>query len=75
VCTFRFGSAEQYVAYFRRWYGPTLKAFEALDAADQRKLAADLTALALAHDVHRGGDDVAIRSSYLETVLTRTTTQ
>ena len=73
--TFRFGSAQEYVAYFRRWYGPTLKAFEALDAADQRKLAADLTALARDHDVHRSGDDVAIRSTYLETVLTRSTTQ
>src|SRR3954454_16921523 len=45
VSTFRFGSAQDYVAYFRRWYGPTLKAFEALDATDQRKLAADLAAL------------------------------
>ena len=65
------GSAprQEYVAYFRRWYGPTLKAFEALDATDQRKLAADLTDLALNHDAHRSGD-VAIRSTYLETVLT-----
>lgn len=69
VYTFRFNSAEEYVAYFRRWYGPTLKAFDALNAADQRKLAADLTALAHAHDAHRSGD-VAIRSTYLETVLT-----
>lgn len=69
VYTFRFTSAEEYVAYFRRWYGPTLKAFEALDATDQRKLAADLTALARDHDVHRSGD-VAIGSTYLETVLT-----
>ena len=67
--TFRFTSAQDYVAYFRRWYGPTLKAFEALDAADQRKLAADLTDLALEYDARRSGD-VAIRSTYLETVLT-----
>ena len=73
VYTFRFGSAEEYVAYFRRWYGPTLKAFEALDATGQRKLAADLAALAREHDAHRSGD-VAIRSTYLETVLTRRTT-
>jgi len=69
VSTFRFSSADQYVAYFRRWYGPTLKAFDALGATDQRNLAADLTALALEHDVH-GSGDVAIRSTYLETVLT-----
>jgi len=71
--TFRFSSAEEYVAYFRRWYGPTLKAFEALDGAGQRDLAADLTALAREHDSHRTGD-VAIRSTYLETVLTRRAT-
>ena len=29
--TFRFTSPEEFVAFFRRWYGPTLKAFEALD--------------------------------------------
>ena len=67
--TFRFGSAEDYVAFFRRWYGPTLKAFDALSVADQRKLAADLAALARDHDTHRSGD-VAIRSTYLQTVLT-----
>jgi ubiquinone/menaquinone biosynthesis C-methylase UbiE len=67
--TFRFGSAEEYVAFFRRWYGPTLTAFQALDGADQSKLAADLAALALDHDIHRTGD-VAIQSTYLETVLT-----
>jgi ubiquinone/menaquinone biosynthesis C-methylase UbiE len=74
VYTFRFASAEEYVAYFRRWYGPTLKAFDALDATGQRKLAADLTALAHDFDTHRSGD-VAIRSTYLETVLTRRATQ
>ena len=70
VCTFRFPSAQEYVTYFRRWYGPTLKAFESLDGTDQRKLTTDLTALALAHDAHRSSSDVAIRSTYLETVLT-----
>jgi len=70
VATFRFRSAQEYVATFRRWYGPALKAFDALDADDQRKLAADLTALAQEHNMHRDDDDVAIASSYLETVLT-----
>jgi SAM-dependent methyltransferase len=67
--TFRFASAEAYVAAFRRWYGPTLKAFDALGVADQRRLAADLAALAREFDVHHTGD-VAIASTYLETVLT-----
>jgi ubiquinone/menaquinone biosynthesis C-methylase UbiE len=70
VATFRFASADDYVATFRRWYGPTVKAFGSLGPADQSKLAADLAALAAEHDVHPGGDDVAIPSTYLETVLT-----
>jgi ubiquinone/menaquinone biosynthesis C-methylase UbiE len=70
VATFRFASADDYVATFRRWYGPTVKAFASLGPADQRKLAADLAALAAEHDVHRDGEDVAIPSTYLETVLT-----
>lgn len=69
VYTFRFTSAQEYVAIFRRWYGPTLQAFESLGTADQRRLAADLAALAHEFDVHRSGD-VAIASAYLETVLT-----
>jgi hypothetical protein len=70
TATLRFSSAQDFVATFRRWYGPTLKAFDALSAAEQGKLAADLAALADEYDVHRGADDVAIASSYLETVLT-----
>lgn len=69
VYTFRFGSPQEFVTFFRRWYGPTLKAFDALGTTDQRKLAADLAALARDHDMHRSGD-VAIRATYLETVLT-----
>jgi ubiquinone/menaquinone biosynthesis C-methylase UbiE len=68
VYTFRFRSAEEYVAVFRRWYGPTLKAFAALDEDAQAGLTADLTALAREFDVHHSGD-VAIESTYLETVL------
>ena len=29
--TFRYRSAEDFVEFFRLWYGPTLKAFEALN--------------------------------------------
>ena len=70
VATFRYPSAEDYVTTFRRWYGPTLKAFDALNASDQRALAADLATLAEKHNVHRDGHDVAIASTYLQTVLT-----
>ena len=35
--TFRFRSAEEFVAFFRTWYGPTLKAFEAARRGRQRR--------------------------------------
>src|SRR3954452_5785138 len=34
-CTWRFRTAGEFVTFFRRWYGPTLKAFEALNASEQ----------------------------------------
>jgi len=70
TCTFRFTSAEEFVAFFRRWYGPTLQAFNALDAAGQASLATDLAALAHTFDRHQDGGSVAIGATYLETVLT-----
>jgi ubiquinone/menaquinone biosynthesis C-methylase UbiE len=70
TCTFRFTSAEEFVAFFRRWYGPTLKAFDALDAAGQSALAADLAALARRYDRHGDGGSIAIGATYLETVFT-----
>ena len=67
--TFRFGSAEEYVAYFRRWYGPTLKAFAALDTDARRKaLEHDLVELARKHDRLGTGDAIAIPSAYTEAV-------
>ena len=35
--TFRFRSAEAFVDYFREYYGPTLKAFEAVGHAGSRR--------------------------------------
>ena len=70
TCTFRFTAAEEFVAFFRRWYGPTLQAFAALNDAGQAALAADLAALAHDFDRHRDGASVAIPATYLETVFT-----
>jgi ubiquinone/menaquinone biosynthesis C-methylase UbiE len=71
TCSFRFTSADEFVAFFRRWYGPTLKAFEALDEAGRAALAADLTDLARRCDRYGGdGGSVALPARYLETVLT-----
>ncbi|MCK9901990.1 SAM-dependent methyltransferase [Parafrankia colletiae] len=71
TCTFRFASAEEFVAFFRRWYGPTFKAFEALDPAGRDQLAAELTDLARRWDRYGGSENaVALPSAYLQTVIT-----
>jgi SAM-dependent methyltransferase len=70
TCVFRFGSPEDFVASFRRWYGPTLKAFEALDDAGRSALAADLAGLARRWNRDLDGPAVALPSTYLETVVT-----
>ena len=66
--TFRFRSPEEFVAFFRRWYGPTLKAFAALEGASQDALQQDLVALAARFD-RLDGDAIAIPSTYTEAVL------
>lgn len=68
-CVFRFTTAEEFVTFFRRWYGPTLKAFEALDARGQAALGADLVELADRFDRNRDGGSISIPSTYLETVI------
>ncbi len=70
ICVQRYPSIAFYVDFFRRYYGPTLKAFEALDAAGQEALAADMEALLREHN--RSGDDtLVIHSEYLEIVAVR----
>jgi ubiquinone/menaquinone biosynthesis C-methylase UbiE len=68
--TFRFPSAEHFVTFFRLWYGPTLKAFAALDDAGREALEADLIALARSHD-RLDGDALAIPATYLEAIADR----
>lgn len=71
TCTFRFSSPEAFVSYFRRWYGPTLKAFEALAPADRDQLAAELADLARRWDRYRGREGaIALPSTYLQSVIT-----
>jgi ubiquinone/menaquinone biosynthesis C-methylase UbiE len=68
--TFRYKSAEEFVSYFRTWYGPTLKAFEALDDAGRSALEADLVDLARRND--RGPEgSLAVDATYLEAVAIR----
>src|SRR5262245_907855 len=65
--TFRFASAEELVAFFRRWYGPTLKAFAALEGPARDTLERDLVDLARRFD-RLEGDAIAIPATYTEAV-------
>jgi ubiquinone/menaquinone biosynthesis C-methylase UbiE len=67
---FRYRSAEHFVDVFRTFYGPTLKAFAALDANGQAALEADMLALLRASD--RGGAaGLVVPAEYIETVIVR----
>ncbi len=67
--TFRYRSADEFVEFFRTWYGPTLKAFGALeDPQSRRALGDDLVALAERYDRLESGDAIAIPSTYAEAI-------
>jgi SAM-dependent methyltransferase len=65
--TFRFPSAEHFVTFFRLWYGPTVKAFAALEGAARDALENDLVALARRFD-RLGNGATAIPAAYTEAV-------
>lgn len=67
---FRYPSAEYFVEYFRTYYGPTLKAFEALEPMGQEALARDLEELLESHNVSDDGT-LVVPSEYLEAVAIR----
>jgi SAM-dependent methyltransferase len=66
--TFRFLSAEDFVTFFRRSYGPTLKAFAALEGDARDALERDLVELARGSDRLGRGDAIAIPATYTEAV-------
>jgi SAM-dependent methyltransferase len=68
---FRYRSAEENVEFFRTYYGPTLRAFDALPAEQQTALNNDLIALARRYDRNGGKGPVAITADYLETVIVK----
>jgi hypothetical protein len=67
---FRYKSAEHFVEVFRRYYGPTHKAFAALDETGQRTYEQDLLALLRARD-KGDGRGLVVPAEYLESVITR----
>jgi SAM-dependent methyltransferase len=69
--TWRFTSPQALVDTFRTWYGPTYKAFAALDEAAARALEADIVALATTYDRLGAADAIAVPATYLEAVAVR----
>jgi SAM-dependent methyltransferase len=67
---FRYRSAEHWIEVFRAFYGPTHKAFGALEAARQPQLAAALLELLRRRNV-AGSDSLVVPGEYLEIVITK----
>ncbi|MCC6194925.1 MAG: class I SAM-dependent methyltransferase [Burkholderiales bacterium] len=67
---FRYRSAAHFVQVFREFYGPTHKAFAALDEAGARSLEGAITSL-LAESNTAGAASLVVPSEYLEVVITK----
>jgi hypothetical protein len=67
---FRYRSAAHWISLFREFYGPTHKAFAALDAGRQERLTTEISALLerLNADGHRS---LVVPGEYLEIVITK----
>jgi ubiquinone/menaquinone biosynthesis C-methylase UbiE len=66
---FRYLSTEHFIDTFRRFYGPTFKAFGALEPDAQARLAADIGELA--SRANRRHSSFAVPGEYLEVVIER----
>ena len=67
---FRYRSPEHWLEIFKTFYGPTLKAFAALDESGQAALKRDLMAL-LGEFNHADDGTIVVHSEYLEAVITK----
>jgi SAM-dependent methyltransferase len=67
---FRYRSAAHWLQVFRDYYGPTHKAFAALDANGQKALERDITAL-LGQLNTAGEESLVVPGEYLEIVVTK----
>jgi ubiquinone/menaquinone biosynthesis C-methylase UbiE len=69
IFSFRYRSPRHWLEIFKTYYGPTNRAFAALDAAGQGALEAEI--IELLERMNRGGNDALIvPSEYLEVVVT-----
>ncbi len=67
---FRYASGAHWIQVFRDFYGPTHKAFAALDAAKQAELARDIAALLERFNV-AGKSSLVVPGEYLEVVIVK----
>ena len=67
---FRYLSPEAFLEYWRRYYGPTMKAFEAVGEAGSGALEADPLDL-IAHFNRAVDGTMVVPIEYLEVVITR----
>ncbi len=70
VFNFRYASAAHWLQVFRDYYGPTHRAFAALDADGQRAMAADIAKLLERMNV-AGSSSLVVPGEYLEVVVTK----
>ncbi|HEY8474760.1 MAG TPA: methyltransferase domain-containing protein [Natronosporangium sp.] len=69
--TMRYRSAEEFVDFFSRNYGPTVAALSTLDEAGQQALREDLAHLVLNYNRYPTAAPLAIPADYLEVVAIR----
>ncbi|MDJ0613168.1 MAG: class I SAM-dependent methyltransferase [Rhizobiaceae bacterium] len=65
---FRYRSADHFLEYFRTFYGPMQKAFDALDTNDQAALHTDIITLVEKYNISTNGS-VRIPSEYAEIIV------
>ena len=70
IFNFRYRSAAHFVQVFRDYYGPTLKAFAALDETGKHALERDITALLAEFNI-AGPASLVVPGEYLELVVTK----
>ena len=70
IFNFRYRTPAHWVQVFRDYYGPTLKAFAALDGTQQKSLEADIVDLLERLNVG-GSRSLVVPSEYLEVVITK----
>jgi hypothetical protein len=67
---FRYPSADDFIDFFRTWYGPVHKAFLALDESGREALAADMRDLVARFNTANDGT-MRVPSEYAEVVAVK----